>query len=118
MTVAVDTGLEGRLLRDKTTVGTHSSVQRGPLATQPQSQQGSLLLSPQRQIPDPWEIITWKPKVQGWLACGGPQNSRRLSILPLKIDAANKTGGGGDTPARRLLSASREDEVHSVFSLL
>lgn len=95
MTVAVDTGLEGRLLRDKATVGTHSSVQRGPLATQPQSQRGSPLLSPQRQIPDPWEIITWKPKAQGWLACGGPQNSRRLAILPSKIDAANKTGGGG-----------------------
>lgn len=29
MTVAVDTGLEGRLLKDKATVGTHSSVQRG-----------------------------------------------------------------------------------------
>lgn len=107
MTVAVDTGLEGRLLRDKATVGTHSSVQRGPLATQPQSQQGSPLLSPQRQIPDPWEIITWKPKAQEWLACGGPQNSQRLSILPSKIDAANKTGGRGGSSQKTPLCKQR-----------
>lgn len=116
MTVGVDPGLNGRLLGEGAVAGTHSNVQEDPLATQPQSQGGSPPLSPQRHSPDARETDTWKPKAQGWLACGGPQNTQRLSLLPLKIDAASKTQG--KALARRLLSGSSKDEGHSAFSLL
>lgn len=107
MAVGVDIGLKGRLLGDEATVGTHSSVQKGPVASQPPSQDGSPLLSPQRQRAQiPGKPPHGNPKPRDGLLVGSAEQSKTFP-LAFEDRCCKQDLGGKLQPEDSSLQAER-----------
>lgn len=91
----------------------YSSVHEDPLAIQPEFEGASPLLSPQRQGADAQETATWKA-VDGLLV----EVPAQPKTFPLAFEDRRCKQDRGKALARRPFSVIKDDEGHSVFSLL